>query len=303
MRIGIDSYCYHRFFGELYAGLEQPPDRSMSLLDVVDRAHTYGAEGVALESFMLGDLDPAMLKERLDRFDLYRMWAWGHPHGLGSGTMPEALTDLTRHVEIAASVGADVMRICAGGRRTRKLTWAEHRPLLLPLLRRAADHAGERGVVLAIENHVDLSTDEMLDLVTTIDHPALGICLDTANQLRMFEDPAVAAERMAPYARAVHFKDVTAYRGSPREFGFWPSVPTGEGLIDFPRVLRALARTGYDGLLALELDYLHPAYGSEDDVIIRSLDRMRALRTSMKGIVEPDGTDGAARPMLTKPLL
>jgi sugar phosphate isomerase/epimerase len=117
---------------------------------------------MALESFMLGGLDLAMLKDGLDRFDLYRMWAWGHPHGFGSGTMPEALTDLTRHVDSAAGVGTDVMRICAGGRRTRKLAWAKHRPLLLPLLHRAADYAGGKGVVLAIENHVDLSTDEML---------------------------------------------------------------------------------------------------------------------------------------------
>lgn len=280
MKIGIDSYCYHRFFGEVYPGLETPPDRSLSLLDVVDRAHAHGAEGVALESFMLGGLDPAALKERLDGHGLHRMWAWGHPRGLGSGTAPEALEDLTAHIDIARSVGAEVMRICAGGRRTRKLPWAEHRALLLPLLGRAAGYAGDRGVVLALENHIDLSTDEMLDLVTTIDHPAFGICLDTANQLRMLEDPGIAAERMAPYARAVHFKDVTAFRGSPQEFGFWPSVPTGDGLIDLPRVLRALSGAGYTGLLALEVDYLHPAYGDVDEVIPRSLERMRALRAA-----------------------
>lgn len=292
MKIGIDSYCYHRFFGEVYPGLETPPDRSLSLLDVVDRAHAHGAEGVALESFMLGGLDPAALKERLDGHGLHRMWAWGHPRGLGSGTAPEALEDLTAHIDIARSVGAEVMRICAGGRRTRKLPWVEHRALLLPLLRRAAGYAGDREVVLALENHIDLSTDEMLDLVTTIDHPAFGICLDTANQLRMLEDPGIAAERMAPYARAVHFKDVTAFRGSPQEFGFWPSVPTGDGLIDLPRVLRALSGAGYTGLLALEVDYLHPAYGDVDEVIPRSLERMRALRAACTGVAA--GVPGGA---------
>ena len=82
---------------------------------------------------------------------------------------------------------------------------------------------------------------------------------------------------MAPYARAVHLKDVSAFRGSPRDFSFWPSVPIGEGLIDFPRILAALSKAGYSGLLALEVDYIHPDYGDEETVIAQSLVRMREL--------------------------
>lgn len=286
MRIGIDSYCYHRFFGEVYPGLETAPGTRMTLADVVARARAFGVEGVALESFMLTSDTPAALDalhRALDDAGLDRLWAWGHPNGLGSGTMPEALADLMRHAEIAQAMGARVMRICAGGRRTRTRPWAEHKALLVPLLLRAADHAGRHGVTLAIENHIDLSTDEMLELMEATRHPHLGICLDTANQLRMFEDPAVAAERMALFVRAVHLKDVTAFRGSPREFGFWPSVPTGAGLIDLPRVLAALRAARYDGLLALELDYIHPAYGTEDEAIARSLPRLRALVAASAG--------------------
>jgi sugar phosphate isomerase/epimerase len=71
-------------------------------------------------------------------------------------------------------------------------------------------------------------------------------------------------------------KDVAAFRGSPRDFAFWPSVPLGNGLIDIPRALRILADAGYEGLLALEIDYLHPAFGDEDDAIAASLDYLRA---------------------------
>jgi sugar phosphate isomerase/epimerase len=277
MKVAIDSYCYHRFFGEIYPGLEQDPGQRMSLLDFVDRAVAHGVQGVSLESFMLDGTDPVALRARLDAAGLERVWAWGHPRGLASGTEADALGDLFRHVDIAAAMGANVMRICAGGRRTRTLSWTEHRTLLLPLLQCAADYAAGQHVVLAIENHIDLSTDEMIELVQTLDHPSIGVCLDTANNLRLFEDAAVAIERLAPYAKAVHLKDITAFRGSPREFGFWPSVPLGRGLIDIPRTLGALRDADYSGLLALEIDFLHPDYAPEEAAIAESIAHLRSL--------------------------
>jgi hypothetical protein len=33
MKIAIDSYCYHRYFGEVYPGLQQPPDRALTVWD------------------------------------------------------------------------------------------------------------------------------------------------------------------------------------------------------------------------------------------------------------------------------
>jgi sugar phosphate isomerase/epimerase len=283
MKIAIDSYCYHRFFGEIYPGLETDPGRRMSLFDFIDRAKAHGVAGVSIESFMLASDAPAdldALRRKLDEAGLDRIWAWGHPRGLASGTAPTELEDLKRHVDVAHALEASVMRICAGGRRTRTLSWAEHLALLAPLLTRAADYAASRNVVLAVENHIDLLADEMLELLADVGHPALGICLDTANNLRMLEDPMIAIEKMAPYARAVHLKDVKAFRGSPQDFSFWPSVPIGEGLIDMPRALQALSKASYQGLLALEVDYIHPGYGDEEEVITRSVARMRELVAS-----------------------
>jgi 3-oxoisoapionate decarboxylase len=163
------------------------------------------------------------------------------------------------------------MRICAGGRRTRPSDWETHRRNVLPLLEEATTYASSLGLELAIENHADLLAAELAELITTIDDPALGVCLDTANNLRMLEDVDRAIEILAPFAKAVHLKDVQAYRGDPKTFAFWPSVPVGRGLIDVPRTLRVLNATGFDGLLAVEIDYLHPAFDGEDDAVAESL--------------------------------
>ncbi|GHE22205.1 sugar phosphate isomerase/epimerase family protein [Halomonas urumqiensis] len=278
MQIAIDSYCYHRYFGEVYPGLESPPNRAMTLDEVIDRAIAFGVEGVSLESFMLDDTSPVRLvalRKKLDEAGLARVWAWGHPDGLGSGSRPEAIKDLFANIDVACALGAGVMRICAGGRRTRPVNWVDHRRNLLPLLKHAAERAEARGVVLAVENHVDLLAGELAELIEAVDSPALGVCLDTANNLRMLEDPMVAIETLAPYARATHLKDITAYRGDPKTFGFWPSVPLGQGLIDIPATLRLLKQYDYQGLLALEIDYLHPDHGDEASAIAASLDTLR----------------------------
>lgn len=276
----VDSYSYHRFFGHHYPGLETDPGWRMSIDGFLDRVVELGAQGVSLEScffdeFSHSAIDP--LKEKLDRRGLEAVWAWGHPRGLESGASLAALDDLIAHIDVAARLGAGVMRICAGGRGTRPESWAEHRAALLPMLQKAADAADSKGVVLAVENHIDLYADELLELVETVNAPSLGVCLDTANNLRLFENPVEVARKLAPWTRATHVKDIAAHRGDPKTFAFWPSVPLGRGAVEIDTIVGLLRGAGYKGLLALEIDFLHPAYDSEDDALREGFSYLRRL--------------------------
>lgn len=277
MIVGIDGYCFHRWFGQAYPGLETDPGQRMSAGEVVDRVAALGARGIAIESFMLApDEDVPALRRRIDAAGLTPMWAWGHPDGLGSGKTPWALADLERHVDLAVLAGARVIRICGGGRNTRPADFTTHREALLPLLHRAARYAGDRDVVLALENHIDFTSAEIVDVVEAVGSEHLGICLDTGNQLRMLEDPLEANRRMAPYAKACHVKDLRAHRGDPHTFAFWPSVPFGDGIIDFDDLFDALRAARFDGILAVEIDYLHPGYASLDEALALSVKRLSA---------------------------
>lgn len=275
----IDSFCYHRFFGQWYEGLETDPGSRLAALDFVEKAKVMGAEGVSLESCFFDRFSDDMLdglRRSLDIHGLERVWAWGHPKGLRSGTDHSALNDLISHISIAKRLGANVMRICAGGRGTRPDSWPKHKAQLLPMLQRAAEVAAHEDIVLAVENHLDLYADELLDLIESLASPHIGVCLDTANNLRMFEDPVVVARKLAPHARATHIKDVVAFRGDPKVFSFWPSVPAGKGLVGLPEILGVLRSSGYRGLLALEIDYLHPDYGSEDEAVQEGLNFLKS---------------------------
>ncbi len=93
MKVGIDSYCYHRFFGEVYAQ-QRPPAKAMTVEDFLDRAKALGVDGVSLESCFIprrGDRGYlAALKGRIDAHGFDRVYAWGHPDGLRGGKDPEA---------------------------------------------------------------------------------------------------------------------------------------------------------------------------------------------------------------------
>lgn len=280
MKIAIDSYCYHRQFGDWYPELQQDPGTRMTVWDFLDRAHALHVQGVSLESCYLPEPTDRFLGELADRLVermLEPVWAWGHPNGLHSGHSPDAEDDLVRHLAFARRIGARVMRICAGGRRTRPADWDSHRAAMPPVLRRIADRAARAGIVLAIENHIDLLADELAELVETAGNPALGVCLDTGNNLRLFEDPTAVARRLAPHTRATHVKNLTARRGNPRDFAFWPSLPLDvDALVDLPAILRLLRAAGYAGLLAIEVDYLHPDLGGDEDgAVARSVAWLR----------------------------
>lgn len=280
MKLAIDSYCYHRYFGESYPGLQRDPGKRMTVWDFLKRARKHRVEGVSIEACFLQRLDEGFLgrlRDTLDEFGFERVWAWGHPEGLRSGTDRTEAKDLVKHLRIAKRIGASVMRIVGGSRRTRPESWAVHKRQLVKMLKPLTGPARDHGVVMAMENHIDLLADEMVDVITTIDSPWLGVCLDTGNNLRLFEDPVVVARKLVPLARATHVKDLGVRRGNPHEFSFWPSVPLGEGLVDLPEVIRLLRKATYNGLLAFEIDYLHPDYGEEEPVVAKSLKYLRSL--------------------------
>ena len=280
MKPAVDSYCWHRQFGDWYPEIQRDPGLRVSAWEVIARAKALGVEGISLESCYMPPLDPSTverLRATLADAGLQPVWAWGHPSGLASGAAPEAVQDLIAHIAIARSIGANVMRICCGGRRTRPPSWPEHKTRLLPLLRQVVGPAEAAGVVLAIENHIDLLADELLELLHEVRSDWLGVCLDTVNNLRLLEDPMVVAAKLAPYTRATHLKDCVAWRGSPRDFAFWPSVPLGRGIIDIPEVLHLLGTAGYSGLLAIEIDFLHPGWPDEEIAVAESVRYLHGL--------------------------
>jgi len=278
MKVGIDSYCYHRYFGEVY-DFQKDPGKTWSLEDFISRAVELKVDGVSLETCFIPSFDEdylRKLKEALDEANIDRVVAWGHPDGLEAGKNEEALRDMIRMIDVADFIGGSkVMRMVGSSLMFR---YEPHEPQikkLTQMLKEAVKVAEDKGVILAMENHIDYTASEILELINSVASRNLGVNFDTGNALRLFEDPVEEAKILAPHIYATHIKDVSPKRGgSPKEWNFWESVPAGKGVVDIPGVMNVLKDAGYQGVLAVELDCLREDW-EEDQAVEMSVDYLR----------------------------
>ncbi|MGD0983356.1 MAG: sugar phosphate isomerase/epimerase family protein [Acidimicrobiales bacterium] len=293
MKIGVDSYCFHRFFGEVYDG-QPSPERPMTTEDFLAFARELPVDGVSLESCFFPSMETSWfrdLKAQLDDYGLERVYAWGHPTGLEDGTNRAAFEDMVGEIAYAELIGARVMRVTPGP-GSGDYRYEPRQPRLEVLagwFQEAAREAKARGVKLAAENHGHYSAEEMLWLVEAVGSPYFGVNFDTGNFLRLLEDPLAAMGQLAKYVFATHIKDVKVRRdASPAEWFYFASTPVGEGLVNMAPIIALLAKIGYDGLLTVEIDHLHPDYGHDEHRAVRqSVGELRRLVA-----VEDGGTAG-----------
>ena len=287
MRVGIDSYCYHRFFGEVYPQQSLAP-RNMTLEDFLHRAHELGVDGVSLESCFIPNRDGSYLRDvkgMLDDFGLDRVYAWGHPDGLEGGTNKDAHREMIESFEHAKAIGADVMRVVGSSLKFRNEPHEPQLDRLATMFRDAVQVAEDYGIKMAVENHIDFTSDEMLRLLRDVNSSYLGINVDTGNFLRLLDDPIKGMEKLANYVYATHIKDLKVHKGVPAdEWYFFSCTPVGDGVVDNQKLVKTLAEAGFDGLLAVEIDFLHPDYNQdEDSAVARSVKELRRLAEAAKG--------------------
>jgi len=121
MKVGIDSYCYHRLFGEVYPG-QIAPDSLLTFESFMLSLAGLGIEGISLESCFIPRFDAAYLggiKAQLDELALDRVYAWGHPDGLEGGKNEAAYDEMIEHIAHASAIGATVMRVVGSSLRYR----------------------------------------------------------------------------------------------------------------------------------------------------------------------------------------
>ena len=281
MKVGIDSYCFHRFFGEVYPQ-QTHPERSMTLENFIEVAKSLTVDGVSLESCFFPSVEPSYLADvraMLDSYGLDRVYAWGHPDGLEGGTNEAAYNEMIGSLEQARAIGATVMRVVGSSLRFRN---EPHEPQLARLTRmfRSAVRVAETyGIRMAVENHIDFTGQEMLSLLRSVDSPYLGINFDTGNFVRLLDDPLQAMDTLAPHTYATHVKDLKIQRGVPaNEWYFFSSAPVGDGVVDNAKLVEKLWRAGFNGILAVEIDFLHPDYrNDEHSAVAASVGELRRL--------------------------
>jgi sugar phosphate isomerase/epimerase len=266
-----------------------PGQRFAEPLRFLAYCHDLGAGGIQLEIGRREGTYASRLRRQAQDWDMFVE---------ASIRLPKDQADLDRfeaEVVTAANAGASVLRVVmpsqGSGRRyeafdsadafqethkrgRRMLEWAE------PIVAR-------RRMRLAVENHKDDLVPERLETLKSISSEYVGACVDTGNDISFLEDPIAVVEAYAPWAFAVHLKDMAVQE---YDEGFLlAEVPLGEGVLDLPRVVQILRHHHPEVRFCLEMMTRDPLtipcltdryWAAMGDVPGRNLARtMRMVRT------------------------
>ena len=252
LTLGADTLCWH-------LRIEQ---HDLSVEEVLAEAKQAGADYVQLCLHHVRDRSTAelgALAQRAADLELRLLASGDHLGGARFGDDPSVGTDRARAwLERAVAIGSPILRVCSGFYRAdlagQPGAIEAERAWMVDALGGAVNDAASAGVVLAVENHSDFTAEEYVGMLTELDDDRVRVFLDLINPVSAFEDPAPVIRRLAPLAVAGHVKDYElvsiptddAYHR--RGFSVMWRYP-GEGVVDLPRVLAALA----DGLAGREL--------------------------------------------------
>ncbi|MFJ9048747.1 sugar phosphate isomerase/epimerase family protein [Streptomyces bacillaris] len=156
---------------------------------------------------------------------------------------------LVRAVDVAAELGAHAVHCFSGitpPGTAPDTAWKRLTKAITPVL----DAADRTGIPLAIEpepGHLLATLADFHHLRGLLGDPSsLGLTLDIGHCQCLEEaTPAQCVRDSAPWLRHVQIEDMRR--------GVHEHLPFGDGEIDFPPVLAALAATGYQGLTVVEL--------------------------------------------------
>jgi sugar phosphate isomerase/epimerase len=283
VRIGVDQFSYHRFFGEV-TPWETDPGVRWTTKDFLDRVCSLQIGVVGLQTAYLDPFNVKVLHRELAERSLTCVLEWGHPDGLRMGKSKTAREDLEKWLSITTQMGARTLRVVAGNQ-----TYRGKEPVLIqiermaPLLRSLCLQAADCGVVLALENHADFTPAELMGLIRRVEHPNLRALFDTGNTVRLGAELIRSAQQIAPLTEAVHLKDLFVL---PESLGnpcaSWPSAPLGEGSFDIPSVLVMLQRHGFDGLLLIEMSHMHRKWPDEHRAVVQSAEWLKNTLKDMQ---------------------
>ncbi len=141
---------------------------------------------------------------------------------------------------------------------------------LIKSMRECGDYCSQYDIKLCLENHfgtMTTSAERTAEIIKAIDHPNVGILYDQAN-IAFFpaEEYEEAIRLQKDKIYFVHCKDLVYRGGKPQKPKFTmvshinenertvnSRIP-GQGILNWPAILKGLKANGYDGWISLEYE-------------------------------------------------
>lgn len=167
--------------------------------------------------------------------------------------LPRNLDRLERKFDLMQELGTDLVLMCSNVAADS----LGEREFLLEDLGLAAERAGARGLrvgyeALAWGRHVN-TWQQVWDLVREVNHPALGVILDSFHTLSLKGDPTGIAQIPGEKIFFVQMADAPVLAMDVLEWSRHFRNFPGQGEFDLPGFLAPILKSGYRGPLSLEI--------------------------------------------------
>ncbi|HVT49675.1 MAG TPA: sugar phosphate isomerase/epimerase family protein [Vicinamibacterales bacterium] len=208
-RVGLNPYGLTYTVGLQGWGTPRANPNAVGADGFIDIARAVGARCLELDSRWLLPLDATALSALRDRIA-----SLGCAVIYSQGLTGEPGETLAGAVRVSRAIGAELIRlhlspVLEGARAARGSGWRDIVEHARRTLVAEAPRAADAGLDIAIEDHQDFGSEELLGLATNAG-PNVGIVLDTGNPFAVGEDPIAFVDRAAPRVRHVHLKDYRA---------------------------------------------------------------------------------------------
>jgi len=236
-RTGLVAYSYRQ-------ALES---KRMTYEDLIRIAVETGTDGIDMTVYWLPSTsDDYLLPLRhlayRNRVEIYSIGTRVRLAQPTAALREQELNELRKWLDVAQKVGATHVRVF-GGAKPDGATLEQAIDFAVETLKRGAEYAGARGLVLGLEDDGGITdfAKETIEIVKRTGSPWAGMNLDIGN----FRPPAVydQIEMSIPYAVSTHIKtEVALDDGKTRA----PS--------DLDRIFRMFAAHGFRGYMGLEYE-------------------------------------------------
>jgi sugar phosphate isomerase/epimerase len=240
MKTSCSSWSYHRTIQA----------KKMDQMSWLKECARLDLDGVELLGYHFPSTDRDYLKRvRKTCSDLYLtipiVSAGGHLTVTDDAKRAAEVRDIGKWIDVAAYLGAPCVRFFAGSGTEMDAGGPALYAKVKAAVQEVAALGEKQGVVMALENHGDVSADQLLALFKDVGSPYLKFTLDTGNfppSSRVGPGTYQSIERCAPHAAVVHAKFFNvAADGSDKDF-------------DWMKIHGILAKVGFRGFLSVEYE-------------------------------------------------
>ena len=242
MRLGLCSYAYRWSI----AAKGHRPGKPLTTKQFILKAMDHGLDGVQL----CDHLDFMNLSDRSIRELRHLMESGGMYIETGAGTSEPGY--LRKIIDVSQRLGSHILRVVLDIKRNDDPENLQNQlARAIEGIGLCLDTAKQCEVKIALENHAQITSHELLFILRSLNDDFVGICLDTMNSIVLMENPLETARQLANQAITVHFKDfkIIPDPNGHRIIG----VPLGEGNVDFQSILKIIKGHGLDPNINIEL--------------------------------------------------